>query len=497
MICGTEEHCYGDLDRQARTLAAELASRGAGPGQRVALMATNSPHFTIAYFGALYTGAAVVTLNTLQTAEETAFQLSDCEATTFVLDAECAAAGLSAFAQVESCRELYLIGGDDSLEVDRAKRLDSILAAPTDFDIVPTMPDDTAVIMYTSGTTGKPKGAELTHFNLYYNAKYASERTLGNWPHEVEIWGPGHVALAALPLYHVFGQTNVQNGMLIGGGAISFIGRFSPAAATTAIARDQVTFFPGVPTMFFAILHDEQAGSADFSSLRSCVSGGAPLPTEVKNLFEERFGICIREGYGLTETSPLATVQAAETATKCGCVGQPIEGVEVRVVDEQDRDVPQGETGEVVIRGHNVMKGYYKRPEATAEAMRGGWFHSGDLAYFDEDGDLFIVDRKKDMILRGGYNVYPREVEEVLYRHSAVREAVVIGIPHEKYGEEVKAVISLKAGQQVTPEEVIQYCQQHVAAYKYPRVVEIMDELPKGPTGKLLKRSLRESAGMR
>ena len=216
------------------------------------------------------------------------------------------------------------------------------------------------------------------------------------------------------------------------------------------------------------------------------------MPAEVKRKFEERFGIDIQEGYGLTETSPLATVQAFGAAAKSSCIGKPIEGVEVRIVDEQDRDVPQGEKGEIVIRGHNVMKGYYKRPEATAEAMRGGWFHSGDMAFVDEDGDIFIVDRKKDMILRGGYNVYPREVEEVLYQHPAVREAVVIGIPDERYGEEVKAVISLKEGQQVTAEEIIEHCKKHVAAYKYPRMVEVLDDLPKGPTGKLLKRALRE-----
>ena len=230
----------------------------------------------------------------------------------------------------------------------------------------------------------------------------------------------------------------------------------------------------------------------NYRACRFCVSGGAPLPVEVERAFEGRFNVHIQEGYGLTETSPLATIQAPSETAKVGTIGKPIDGTELRIFDDDGMEVPQGERGEIVIRGHNTMKGYFRNPEATREAFRGGWFHSGDIGFIDEEGDVFIVDRKKDLVIRGGYNVYPREVEEVLYAHPAVREAAVLGIPDEKYGEEVRAVISLKDGCQVTPEEITQYCKEHLAAYKYPRIVDIIDDLPKGSTGKILKRAIRD-----
>jgi len=217
------------------------------------------------------------------------------------------------------------------------------------------------------------------------------------------------------------------------------------------------------------------------------------MPVDVKESFKERFGVSIQEGYGLTETSPLATVQRTNETQKCGTAGKPIPGVDVKIFDEKDQEVAQGDRGEIVIRGHNIMKGYYRNPEATAEAFRSGWFHSGDIGYIDEEGDVFIVDREKDMILRGGYNVYPREVEEVLYKHPAVMEAAIIGVPNERYGEEVKAVVSLKPDQLASPEAIIAHCKRHLAAYKYPRHLDIIDSLPKGPTGKILKRALRET----
>jgi long-chain acyl-CoA synthetase len=355
------------------------------------------------------------------------------------------------------------------------------------------MPDDTAVILYTSGTTGKPKGAELTHSNLYFNAQYSSERMFSLWPDEINVMQPGFVGLGALPMYHIFGQVVIQSALLMGGGSFVCMKRFSAEAAVAAIEKEKVTFLPGVPTMFFAILHDTTSDSVNLSSLKYCVSGGAPMPVDVKESFKEKFGVTIQEGYGLTETSPLATVQWPNETDKCGTAGKPISGIEVKIFDKKDQEMPQGERGEIVIRGHNVMKGYYRNPEATAEALRNGWFHSGDIGYIDEDGDVFIVDREKDMILRGGYNVYPREVEEVLYKHPAIMEAAVIGIPDERYGEEVKAVVSLKPDQVASPEEIKAYCKKHLAAYKYPRHIEIIDSLPKGPTGKLLKRVLRDA----
>jgi long-chain acyl-CoA synthetase len=355
------------------------------------------------------------------------------------------------------------------------------------------MPDDTAVILYTSGTTGKPKGAELTHFNLYFNALCVSERQFCRWPKQIDAFGPGHRGLACLPLYHSFGQTAMQNGMLFGGAAIRYMERFDGAEALAAIERDRITFFAGVPTMYFAMLAASDAGvRCDTSSLKFCVSGGAALPIEVKRKFEDRFKVKIQEAYGLSETSPLACSQDVDGTHKAGSIGKPMWGIEMMIGDEACKPMPVGQPGEVLIRGHNIMKGYYKRPEATAEAMRGGWFHSGDIGTLDADGDFSIVDRKKDLIIRGGFNVYPREVEEILYQHPAVREAAVVGVPHEKYGEEVQAVIALHPGQPATPEEIITHCKQHLAAFKYPRIVRIIDTLPKGPTGKILRRELRQ-----
>jgi long-chain acyl-CoA synthetase len=354
------------------------------------------------------------------------------------------------------------------------------------------MPDDTAVILYTSGTTGKPKGAELTHFNLYFNALCVSERQFTRWPRRVEVFGPGHRGLACLPLYHSFGQTAMQNGMLFGGAAVRYMERFDGEQALSAIERDRITFFAGVPTMYFAMLAAADAGKRfDTSSLQFCVSGGAALPVQVKRRFEEQFNVKIQEAYGLSETSPLACSQEVECTEKVGSIGKPIWGIEMMIGDDAGNPVAAGQPGEVLIRGHNIMKGYYKRPDATAEAMRGGWFHSGDVGTMDADGDFYIVDRKKDMIIRGGFNVYPREVEEVLYQHPAVREAAVIGVPHEKYGEEIQAVIALHIGHTTTPQDVIAFCKEHLAAFKYPRVVRIVDSLPKGPTGKILRRELR------
>ena len=489
----SQRYSYEQLDAAARQFARVLLDARIGPGDKVALMLPNGPPFTIAYFGALYAGAVVVTLNTLLAADEVAYQLADSEAEALVLHADCSAAGLDGFRRSNACRNLYWVAGSDTSDApEQAKPFESTLERCSRADIAQTMPDDTAVILYTSGTTGHPKGAELTHFNLFYNAQYISERAFSIWPEKINVLGPGHVGLAALPLYHIFGQTNIQNGLLFGGGAVSYLSRFTPVDAVRAIARDRVTFFAGVPTMYFAILHDPECQEADLSCVQFCVCGGAPIPVEVKRRFEEQFKLRIQEGYGLTETSPLATVQRPDETDKCGTIGKPIPGVELRVFDDQDRELPQGERGEIVIRGHNVMKGYYNKPQATAEAMRGGWFHSGDIGYIDAEGDVFIVDRKKDMILRGGYNVYPREVEEVLYTHPAVREAAVIGVPHEKFGEEVKAVLSLKPGWNASADEIISHCRKHVAAYKYPRIVEIRDDLPKGSTGKILKRALRE-----
>ena len=303
--------------------------------------------------------------------------------------------------------------------------------------------------------------------------------------------GPEQVALGTLPLFHSFGQTCVQNATLALGGTFTLMPRFEAGKAFEVIARDRVTFFAGVPTMYFALLHHEGGRTEDFASVRYAFTGGAPMPVEVMNAFESRFGLAIQEGFGLSETSPVASFNVLDKPRKPGSIGYPVWGVEMCIVDANDDPLPDGERGEICIRGHNVMKGYLGRPEATKEALQGGWFHSGDIGLRDEDGCYWIVDRKKDMILRGGFNVYPREVEEVLYAHEAVVEAAVIGVPHPSHGEEVKAVVALGVGCQASAEEIIVFCKQRLAAYKYPRIVEFLDTLPKGPTGKILKRELR------
>jgi long-chain acyl-CoA synthetase len=493
LISGSRHYTYVEFEGLVRRLATDLRERGIEPGDRVALMAPNGPFFSISYFGILYAGATVVALNTLQSTAEVAFQLQDSQAKGLILHADCQASGAQGFAQADGCRHLYTINSAGFAQTPPDSRcLEATLAQQTtEADLFQTEPDDTAVILYTSGTTGIPKGAELTHFNLFYNAQYSAERAFSLWPFEMNIVRPGDVGLATLPLYHIFGQTSVQNTMLFGGAAITYLPRFSAPAAVEIIKRDRVTMFAGVPTMYFSLLHDVDSGDVDFSSLKYCVSGGAPLPVKVKNAFYERFGIRILEGYGLTETSPLAIIQRPNEAGKAGTIGKPITGVDCRIVDDQDRDMSPGERGEIVLRGHNIMKGYFNRPDETEKAMRGGWFHTGDIGYVDPEGDIFIVDRKKDMIIRGGFNVYPREIEEILYSHPSVREAAVVGVPHERYGEEIRAVVSLKPNCTTTAEQIIDYCRERVSAYKYPRLVEILDDLPKGPTGKILKRALR------
>ncbi len=345
--------------------------------------------------------------------------------------------------------------------------------------------DDDAVILYTSGTTGTPKGAQLTHANLGRNAEVS--RGL----HDI---GADDVILGALPLFHSFGQTCTLNAGIGAGATITLLPRFDAAKALEIIQRDRVTIFMGVPTMYGGLLHAPERDGADLSVLRLCVSGGASLPLELMRSFEDAFGAVILEGYGLSETSPVASFNHSAQDRKAGSIGTPIEGVEMKVVDEDGNDVPAGEVGEIVIRGHNVMKGYWERPDATQDAIRGGWFHSGDMAKVDEDGYFFIVDRKKDMIIRGGYNVYPREVEEVLYEHPAVREAAVVGIPHPEWGEEVGAAVALKEGESISPQELRDYVKEQVASYKYPREIWFVDELPKGPTGKILKREIEAPA---
>jgi long-chain acyl-CoA synthetase len=308
---------------------------------------------------------------------------------------------------------------------------------------------------------------------------------------------PDDVMMGCLPLFHVFGLTCGLNATVAAGGTLTLLPRFDPAKALEIIQRDAVTIFEGVPTMYAAILHHPGADPAMAATLRVCVSGGASMPVEIMRGFEEKFGCMILEGYGLSETSPVASFNHPDRVHKPGSIGTPVEGVQMRLIDEAGQTVPERDIGEIAIRGHNVMKGYWGKPEATAEAMTDGWFRTGDMAKVDSDGYYYIVDRKKDLIIRGGYNVYPREIEEVLHEHPAVAEVAVIGIPHAELGEEVAAAVALKPGASATPQELRSFARDKVAAYKYPRQIWLVESLPKGPTGKILRREVHppEEAG--
>ncbi|MGZ4267739.1 MAG: long-chain-fatty-acid--CoA ligase [Solirubrobacteraceae bacterium] len=466
------ELSYAFLAGASAHIARLLREKGVEQGDRVGIMLPNVPYFADIYYGILRLGAVVVPMNPLLKGREVQFYLEDPGAKVLFAwhgFAEPAQTGAEA-------------AGAECVLVEPGE-FEKIVGAAEPWDEMADVDgSDTAVILYTSGTTGKPKGAELTHDNLRRNAEIARD---------LFDLGSDAVALGALPLFHSFGQTCGLNATIAAGGMLTLIPRFDPGKALEIIQRDKVGVFEGVPTMFGAMLNHPDRDKYDVSSLEVCASGGSAMPVEVMRGFEEAFGCQVLEGYGLSETSPVASFNHPDRERKPGSIGTPIEGVEMKVVDDDGGEVAQGEVGEIVIRGHNVMKGYFNREDATKEAIdAAGWFKTGDMAKVDEDGYFFIVDRKKDLIIRGGYNVYPREIEEVLYEHPAVREAAVVGVPHDDLGEEVGAAIALKEGAEVSADELRAFVKDNVAAYKYPRVIWFVDDLPKGPTGKILKREV-------
>ena len=465
------EVSYGLLDEGSARLAAVLAERGLEPGDRVGIMLPNVPYFGVCYYGVLRAGCVVVPMNVLLKRREVAFYLGDSGAKLmFAWEgfADDAKAGAEE-------------AGAECIVVKPGEFEELLASVEPGRDVVDRDPGDTAVILYTSGTTGTPKGAELTHENLKTNCEITRD-----------MFGIGDdvVTLGALPLFHSFGQTCGMNATLAAGGTLTLIPRFDPGKALEIIQRDKVSLFQGVPTMYSAILHLEGHDKFDTATLETCVSGGSAMPVELMRGFEAAFDCKILEGYGLSESSPVASFNRPDRERKPGSIGIPIEGVEMKVVDDDGNDVAQGEVGEIVIRGHNVMKGYWNKPDETGDTLVDGWLYTGDMAKIDEDGYFFIVDRKKDLIIRGGYNVYPREIEEVLYEHPAVREAAVVGVKDDKLGEEIGAAIALKDGEDVSAQELRDFVKEQVAAYKYPRQVWFVDDLPKGPTGKILKREI-------
>lgn len=485
---------YAELNAAANQVANGLIQAGIQKGDTVGLSCQDVANFPLVYYGILKAGAVVMPLNVLLKAREIAYHLQDADAKAYFCqegspELPIGEMGHTAFQEVDSCQHFFLMTNNPAAPspYEGVQTLSMMMRnQPTTFETVMTEPDDTAVILYTSGTTGKPKGAELSHMNMLLNARL-TDTMYERRDHDVH--------LISLPLFHSFGQSVQLNAGIYNRATLVLLPRFSPDAALRLMDQENVTIFAGVPTMFWAILNYAGADKYDLQkisrNLRVCCSGGAAMPVEVMRAFEEKFNVKILEGYGLSETSPVATFNRMNRPGKPGSIGLPVWGISVRLVNKDDQDVGVNELGEIVIRGHNVMKGYYKRPEATADVMRGGWFHTGDIGRCDEEGYIYIVDRVKDMIIRGGFNVYPREIEEVLMTHPAVSLAAVVGMPHERHGEEVKAYVILKEGVTVTEVELVAWSKQNMADYKYPRVIEFRESLPMTATGKILKNELR------
>jgi long-chain acyl-CoA synthetase len=488
VIQGAERLSYAELWAGSRGQAAALRQLGVQPGDRVALMSPNVTDFPRSYYAILAAGAVVVPVHMLLTPEEISYILRDSGAKLLIAHAIRAEDAIKAAALADVPVRLV---GPIPAEAPLPKLADDVAAVEPLTTYVSRQPEDPCVVIYTSGTTGKPKGAVLTNFNMVMNATVNGYDCLGTTRDDI--------ALGCLPLFHIFGQSVSMNMMFRVGGTVVFQPRFDAAEAIDLMLEHGVNTFHGVPQMYLALVPAGKArreAGQPLPELKIAVSGGAALPATVLEAFNSTFDAEIMEGYGLSETSPTATVNQPLLGTRAGTVGHAIWGVEVEVaraeVEERIEFVPRGELGEIVIRGHNVFAGYLDNPEATAAALVDGWFRSGDLGTKGEDGFVTIVDRKKDMVLRGGFNVYPREVEETLLRHPAIRDVAVIGLPDDVHGEEICACVILDEGATLTAEELIEWSKEHLARYKYPRRVEFVTEFPLGPSMKVLKRELRD-----
>ncbi|MFI1760719.1 long-chain fatty acid--CoA ligase [Streptomyces sp. NPDC020800] len=460
------------LDEVSARMAGMLRDRGVQPGDRVAIMVPNVPEFAFIYFGVLRAGGIVVPMNPLLKSREIVYYLGNSGVRLLFAWHDFAGEARSGAQQAEA----------DAVVVEPGAFEELLESAPLLADLTDRREDDTAVILYTSGTTGQPKGAELTHANLTRNCHSVVD--------ELFQLTAENVIFGGLPLFHAFGQTCTLNAAVASGACLTLLPRFDAGKTLGILEEHGVTVFAGVPTVYSRLLQQPDRDSYDVSRLRVAFAGGAAMPTQVLHDFQAAFDCVVLEGYGLSETSPVASFNTLQAGPRPGSVGMPIEGVEMRVVDGDRKEVPRGETGEIAIRGHNVMKRYWQRPEDTAAAIQDGWFHTGDLGRVDQDGYFWIVGRTKDVIIRGGYNVYPREVEDVLYEHPDVADAAVVGLPDPDLGEEIGAAVVLTPGARTTAGELREYVKRQVAAYKYPRKVWIADALPKGPTGKILKREI-------
>ncbi|MDR1485416.1 MAG: long-chain fatty acid--CoA ligase [Planctomycetaceae bacterium] len=499
IICGERRFSFSELERWVARIAEILVIQGLRAGDKVMLLAPNVPEFTASYYAILRVGGVVVPINTLLLPHEIASLLEHSDSRYFIVWHSLAEKAVKAFDAVESCQNLFFIGAKrDELPVSiLAHHAVSPLHYPTKFvldelydcvrgvvDYVQTSPDDTAVILYTSGTTGKSKGVELTHFNIFSNALYSKDKAL-YIEHE-------SVTIAVLPLFHTFGQTAIQNTSIMAGSTMVMVPQFEPKRVLSDVEKYHVSCIAAVPTMYNLLNQSQRKHQYNVSTLSVAISGGAPLPPSIFYEFEKLFGVKMIEGYGLSETSPIVCVTPAYAKeNKVGSIGPEFFGSQVRILRADGEFAGVGETGELVVRGHNVMKGYYKDPSATENAFTDSWFHTGDIAKMDEDRYFYIVDRTKDVIIRAGMNIYPREVEEILHNHPAIVEASVIGIADDTLSENVVACVSIHPETTVTAIEIQRYCRERLATYKCPKFVEFMQMLPKNSTGKILKRELR------
>ncbi|MFC4559178.1 fatty acid--CoA ligase family protein [Virgibacillus kekensis] len=484
-----KETSYMELEGAVTKFASQLQKLGYKKGDHIALVLGNSPYYVISLYGALRIGAVVIPINSLYTPSELTFILNNGDVkgviTMDVLLKKFEAIadqvpGIEHYIACESGEEVSFEGSSLSAKLKPFTQLIQVGSLELD---APTMDDeDTAIILYTSGTTGKPKGAMLSHKNIYSNAKDTADY--------LQISGDDRV-IAALPMFHVFCLTVALNAPLMNGGTILIMPKFSPQEVFRVTTEHQATVFAGVPTMYNYLLQSAADSKADFSGIRICISGGASMPVALLKEFEKAFKVKVSEGYGLSEASPVTCFNPLDQPRKPGSIGKSIMNVENKVVDELGEEVPAGEVGELIVRGPNVMKGYYKLDEETASTLKDGWLFTGDMARMGEEGYFYIVDRKKDMILVGGYNVYPREVEEILYDHPAVAEAAVIGSPYPETGESVLAFVVTK-DPALDEAILLEFCRGHLAKYKVPAKIEFMDELPKNTTGKILRKNLGE-----
>ncbi len=491
---GDRDYSFAAINGVANQIANGLRSIGIQPGDKVGLSCLNLPYFPMIYYGILKAGAVVVPLSVLLKDEEIAYHLSDSEAKAYfcfegTAELPMGQMGYKGFNNAPECQHFFMITANPAAPspIEGTRTLGSLMHGQSpQAEPVRTGADDTAVIIYTSGTTGRPKGAELSHSNLLINAVICADlfRLTEN-----------DRVIIVLPLFHIFAMTCLMNAFLYRGAQAVLLPRFDAEAVLGLMDKHEITVFAGVPTMYWGLVNystDKFDMAKITTNLRICASGGAALPVQVLKDFEAKYSTPVLEGYGMSEGSPVVTFNQLNVGRKPGSIGTPVWGVEVKLMDDKGVEVPTGEKGELWYRGHNVMKGYFKRPEANVETITDGWLHSGDVAIKDEDGFYFIVDRTKDMIIRGGLNVYPREIEEVIIQHPAVSLVAVIGVPDDKMGEEVKAYIVKKEDAQLTKDQIMEFAKSKLAAYKYPRIVEFLDSLPMSATGKILKKELRK-----